>query len=105
MFKRKLYFFNHLIDPVGFPVRDLPENMALARQYLSGHLQAPIEIDLAFLQKVLATINSYYGFFIVGNTFRLRKTLYEKHFHHLKKYIVPKTPDHKVLKILPKYRK
>ena len=41
------------------------------------------------LKQLLAVINSYYGLFKHGNCYRLRKNLYQKHFHNLKKYLKP----------------
>lgn len=38
------------------------------------------------------SINSYFGFFSHGDTFKLRTHLYDTHFNLLKKYLVPKNP-------------
>lgn len=98
-FKRKLYFFNHLIDPKKFPITDPPSTLKLSKYYFKKELVPPITLDLALLQKILAVINSYYGIFSFANTYNLRKTLYEKHFHRLKKYFLPKDNDYKTIKI------
>ncbi len=41
------------------------------------------------LDKILATINSYYGHFKHANCYNLRKNLYEGHFASLKEYLRP----------------
>ncbi|MDD2934869.1 MAG: reverse transcriptase/maturase family protein [Candidatus Pacebacteria bacterium] len=41
------------------------------------------------LEKILAVINSYYGHFKHANTYNLKKSIYQKHFKKLEKYIVP----------------
>lgn len=99
-FKRKLYFFNHLVDPENFPVADPPAALKISKYYFKKELIPPITLDLALLQKMLAVINSYYGIFSFANTYNLRKTLYEKHFHRLKKYFLPKR-DYMIIKINP----
>lgn len=99
-FKRKLYFLNHLIDPKNFPIADPPSTLKLSKYYFQEELVPPVTLDSALLQKMLAVINSYYGIFYFANTYNLRKTLYEKHFHHLKKYFLPKK-DYKTIKINP----
>jgi hypothetical protein len=88
-FKRKLYFFNHLIDPKKFPIIDPPSALEISKRYFKKELILPVVPDFALLQKMLAVINSYYGVFCFANTYRLRKTIYEKHFHDLKKYFLP----------------
>lgn len=105
IFKRKLYFFNHLIDPTRFPIKDIPENTTLWKKYLAWNISAPIEISLSILQKMLAVINSYYWHINFWNSFYLRKNIYQKHFHHLKKYFVPKNPTFQAIKIREKYKK
>ncbi len=54
------------------------------------------EISNEELDKILATINSYYGHFRHANTYRLRKSLYIKFFGILKKYLVPVNKFRKV---------
>ena len=41
------------------------------------------------LDKMLATINSYYGHFKHANSYHLRRSLYEDHFGLLKRYLKP----------------
>ncbi len=100
-FKRKIYFFNHLLDPKNFPIADPPSDFKLLKHYLKRKLAPPVAPDLPLLQKMLAIINSYYGVFFFANTYNLRKTLYENHFHSLKKYFQPDKDDYKKIKIRP----
>jgi len=99
-FKRKVYFFNHLIDPNNFPIADPPATIKLAKLYFKKDLIPPLAPDLAILQKMLSTINSYYGIISFANSYNLRKSFYQKHFHGLKKYFLPKK-DYKSIKIKP----
>lgn len=98
-FKRRLYFFNHLIDPIHFPISDSPQTLTIAKRYRTGEVVPPVEITFPLLSKMLATINSYYGIFLFANTYHLRKSLYEKHFHLLKRYFEPKDVLFRVIKI------
>jgi hypothetical protein len=41
------------------------------------------------IETMLATVNSYFGHFRHGNTYKLRKNIYKKHFRKLKKYLKP----------------
>ena len=53
------------------------------------HFGGKKEIQREKLEKILAAVNSYYGLFCHGNTFRLRKHLFEKHFGGFKDYFEP----------------
>lgn len=99
-FKRKLYFFNHLLDPEAFPRSDPPATLKLSKSYIRKDLIPPVAPDLAILQKFLAVINSYYGIISFADSYKLRKNLYDKHFHLLKAYFQSKN-DYKSVKINP----
>jgi retron-type reverse transcriptase len=98
-FKRRLYFFNHLIDPTHFPIIDPPQTLSIAKRYRTKEIVPPSEMTLQMLNKILATINSYYGIFRFANSYKLRKSLYQKHFHLLKTYFEPKDVLFQVIKI------
>lgn len=109
-FKKRVYFFNHLIDPKRFPIIDPPTNLKLSRLYFKKDLIPPVIPDLALLQKILSIINSYYGIFNFANSYNLRKNLYEKRFCNLKKYFVSSEDrdyqkNYKVIKINPAFLK
>jgi len=88
-FKRRLYFFNHLLDPLQFPINDPPLTLRMAKRYRTGELAPPIDVTPFILEQFLATINSYYGIFRFANSFNLRRSLYKNHFHGLKELFVP----------------
>jgi len=103
-FKRRLYFFNHLIDPVHFPVIDPPQTLTLAKKYRTQEIIPPIKTTLQILNKMLATINSYYGIFRFANSYNLRKSLYAKYFHLLKVYFEPADTSFRSIKIRHYYQ-
>ena len=98
-FKRRLYFFNHLINPMLFPIIDPPQTLSITKKYRAGETISSIGITLHILNKILATINSYYGIFRFANSYKLRKSLYEKHFHLLKEYFEPKDTLFQVIEL------
>jgi hypothetical protein len=98
-FKRRLYFFNHLLDPKRFPIADPPQTLTLGKQYRNQELSSPIEVSPILLAKMLAVINSYYGILRFANTYTLRKSLYENHFHGLKGFFEPKDKWFESIKI------
>jgi len=98
-FKRRLYFFNHLINPARFPIIDPPQTLSIAKKYRAKEIVPPIGMTLQILNKILATINSYYGIFRFANSYKLRKSLYEKHFYLLKRYFEPKDALFRVIKL------
>ncbi|MBU1091991.1 hypothetical protein KKA27_03985 [Patescibacteria group bacterium] len=102
--KRRLYFFNHLIDPVCFPISDPPQTLTIAKKYRTGEIVPPIKINFNILNKMLATINSYYGIFRFANSYKLRKLLYKKHFRSLKKYFKPQNSSFQVIRIRKFYK-
>jgi retron-type reverse transcriptase len=63
-FKRKIFYFNRI---------------------LQNRYSPPIEL----IEKMLATVNSYYGHFKHADTFKLRKHLWENYFKELHNYIKP----------------
>ncbi len=103
--KRSLYFFNHLINPIKFPISDPPHNTKLSKQYREKYLVPPIKINPAILQNMLSIINSYYGIFRFADSFKLRKNIYLKHFYILKKIFIPKNQKWLSFKIKPKFKK
>lgn len=98
-FKRRLYFFNHLLNPIDFPIRNPPEILKLSQKLRNKELIPPVVPTLPLLQQMLATINAYYGIFKFAQSFRLRQNLYQKHFHELKKYFEPKNQTWESLRI------
>jgi RNA-directed DNA polymerase len=89
-FKKRLYFFNHLLNPKDYPISNAPQMMSLAKKYREENWIPPVKPDLFILSSMRATINSYYGIFCFADSYRLRKNLYEKNFGTLKNYFQPK---------------
>ena len=97
-FKKKLYFFNHLIDPVKYPVRDLPPENRLAKMYRKGLLNTPVPLKPTLLNTMLATINTYYGLLARAETKQLRLSIYENNLGRLKDFFEFKNKEKTVLK-------
>lgn len=79
-FKHKLFEYNQMI-----------ENHCNKTE--CGQLSLPFiekEPPLPLIEKMLATTNSYFGYFKHANTFNLRKNLWENHFKKLQNYLEPK---------------
>lgn len=81
--KRKLFQYNKMLA-----------NYSLKTEH--DQLLLPLFIKdppLELIEKMLATVNSYFGHFKHAHTFKLRTHLWEKHFQKLKNYIEPKESD------------
>jgi len=87
--RRRLYFYNHLIDPKNFPHLNPPPNNRYGRDVRSGAIRAPMLPTVGLLQNMMQVINSYYGAMGHANSYRLRRSLYLNQFHGLQKYFVP----------------
>ncbi len=99
-FKKRLYFFNHLLDPVGFPHFNPPPNNPWARQIRSGLLTPPITPSLALVQHMHQVVNSYWGNLCHGDTYLLRRKIYLTHFKKLLDYFYTSN-DYKKLLLRP----
>ena len=97
--KRRLYFFNHLLDPLKYPISNAPQMMNLAKKYHNEKWIPPIKPTYNLMTEFLAVINSYYGILSFADTFQLRMHLYEKHFGKLKLFFEPKDIFYKAMTI------
>jgi RNA-directed DNA polymerase len=98
--RRRLAWFKWLIFPET--ERCVPQPpMGTWKRWLADHqaLKAPGIPSPALLQRMLATINSYYGMFGHSNTYRLRKHVYEKELGSLKTFFLPDGPAYHHLTI------
>lgn len=89
-FKRKLFLFNQTLE--NYSERTIEQ----------GQLSLPLfenNPSLETIEKMLATINSYFGHFKHANTFKLRKHLWEDHFQKLRNYFEPKNSCFSFLQI------
>ncbi len=87
--KRRLYFFNHLLDPGGFPHLSPPPQSRYGSYVRRGLISPPITPSLDLLQHMLQVINSYLGVMAHAQSYRIRRQLYLDHFHHLQNFFIP----------------
>lgn len=88
--RRRLAWFKWLV----FPHTERPAPMPPAgswQRWLTRHraLFQPGLPTPALLQRMLSTLNSYYGVFAHADTWRLRKHIYEKELGPLKTFFIP----------------
>lgn len=99
-FKRRIAWFNALVFGG-------PDSIANAmdtggwQAWLQRHdaLVAPGVPSAALLQRMLSTINSYYGVFGHSDTWRLRKHIYEIELGRLRAFFLPDGPRYRHLRI------
>jgi hypothetical protein len=98
--RRRVRYFWHLLHPSEHPMADVPQRGAWAR-WLALHPvhTATGEATTVFLQRVLATLNSYYGLFQHAHTYNLRKHIYHHELGPLQRYFLPADADYSHLKI------
>jgi hypothetical protein len=88
-FKRRLYVFNHLLNPRDFPHFDPPPQSSWGRDVRAGLVVPPVVPTPGLLQHMKQVINSYFGSMCHANSYRLRRTIYLRDFHRLKDYFIP----------------
>ncbi len=88
--KKRLYFFNHLLDPECFPHSCGPSASKLTKFLKQGFLCPPVKPKIDLLLSMQQVINSYYGIFAHADSQNLRVTLFQKHFHKLRDYFYPR---------------
>lgn len=64
---------------------------------------APGEPSSALLQRILATINSYYGVFSHSDTWRLRRHIDHSELGPLRRVFIPEGPGYRYLRIRRAY--
>jgi hypothetical protein len=71
------------------------------QRWLTNHTAcfAPGVPTPALLQRMLATLNSYYGMYGHANTWRLRKHIYEVELGSLRQFFIPEGPGYRHLRI------
>lgn len=106
--RRRIYFFNHLLDPIKFPYSKPPLQTFWESQYNAGLLKPPIKPTAGLLHLFGQSINSYFGLMSHAQTFDLRREIYLKDFHLLQYYFLPDNHFKKVklrpLKLLKRER-
>nr|WP_162050461.1 RNA-directed DNA polymerase [Fluviibacter phosphoraccumulans] len=98
--RRRLAWFKWLVSPHKESPTPKPPTGRWQR-WLSEHqvLNAPEQPTMAFLTRMLSTINSYYGIFGHANTWRLRKHIFQNELGPLRTYFIPEGPDYRHLQI------
>lgn len=88
--RRRLTWFKWLVSPHTEPVVPQPP-MGTWQRWLDNHTAflAPGIPSSALLQRMLSTLNSYYGLFSHANTYRLRVHIYQKELGPLKRFFLP----------------
>jgi len=91
---RGIDFLGYFIKPTFLTVRQsvvkrLKEKLFRFDQELKIIDSANQKVKKERLDKMLATINSYYGHFKHANSYHLRRSLYEDHFGLLKRHLRP----------------
>lgn len=87
--KARLDFFKHLFWPNRFALFQRPMRGVWQSLAMNGELTPPLAPDWLLLKRMEATINSYYGIMGHAQSYKLRKSLYHKHFGPLREFFVP----------------
>jgi hypothetical protein len=74
-------------------VRAFKRKLFLINQDLQNLNQKREVLTKKEVEKILATVNSYFGFFRHADTFKLRTKLWDKHFGLIKDYLEPKKAE------------
>jgi len=87
-------FLGYFIKPTSLTVRRSVVKRLKAKLYRFNQSLKTLdfanqETKKAMLDKMLASINSYYGHFCHADSYHLRRSLYEEHFGLLKRYLKP----------------
>lgn len=87
--KARLDFFKHLFWPERFPLCQKPVRGVWQRLVESGDCTPPLAPTWPLLKRMEGTINCYYGIMGHAQSYKLRKTLYHKHFGPLRSFFFP----------------
>jgi RNA-directed DNA polymerase len=98
--RRRLHWFRALVFPHNTH-HPLQQPSGSWQRWLDNHqaLHAHGHPTPALLQRMLATLNSYYGVYGHANTWRLRKHIYEHELGPLKTFFLPDGPEYRHLRI------
>jgi len=102
-FKRKLYFFNRLLNSEKYIYYSCIGSSKLEKMYRKRKLKIPVQPSPELLKNILCCINSYYGISRFANTYKLRRDIYLNHFKGLQKYFYA-TNHFEKIGLLSKYK-
>jgi len=93
--RRRVHFFQHLVAAAGMAHGPVPQSGSWQRWLRDNPaFRASGEPTPALLQRMLSTLNSYYGVFIHAHTYALRKHLYHRELGPLARYFLPADKDY-----------
>ncbi len=98
--RRRIAWFKYLLFPAT--ERAVPQPPAGTWQRWLGNHAVTLPNGApspAVLQRMLSTLNSYYGVFAHAETYRLRKHIYHHELGPLKRYFLPSGPDYSHLRV------
>ncbi len=95
----RIYFFNYLFDPVGYPHGSKPQRGTWAQWLALHQLTPPLKPEPIILMRILATLNSYYGQLIHADTYHLRRKIYHDMLDPIKRYFLPVDASYGSLRI------
>jgi len=98
--RRRIAWFCHLLAPKEHPWAQPPMSGEW-RKWLVLHDACSTDgsASAALLQRMLSTLNSYYGLLRHANTYTLRKHIYHKELGILRSYFLPADKDYSHLKV------
>jgi len=98
--RRRLAWFSQLVSGSNSGAVPQPP-MGTWAHWLANHeaFSAPGIPSYALLERMLSTLNSYYGMFRHADTYHLRKHIYHKELGPLTRFFLPDGPAHHSLKI------
>lgn len=101
-FKRQLFQYNQILKKY---LQETEGGQTQLSLFVNDPPLAEISNRVELIEKMLATVNSYFGYFKHADTFKLRTHLWESHFQELKNYLKPKDTDLTSLRIKPEFLK
>lgn len=97
--KARLDFFKHLFWPERFPLCQKPVRGIWQRLVENGGLMRPLSPSWPLLKRMEATINCYYGIMGHAQSYKLRKTIYHKHFGPLHFLFHPASAGYSAMRV------
>jgi hypothetical protein len=95
--KDRLDFFKNLFWPESFPLCRKPVRGTWQSLLKTGDITPPLAPDWITLKRMEATINSYYGLMVHAQSYKLRKSIYHKHFGPLRALFIPADSGYKAI--------
>ncbi len=99
--RKRIYFFNHLLNPVQYPHRQILQHGAWWQWLALHQLTPPLRPHPVLLKRMLATLNSYYGQLSHANTYHLRRNIFHHMLGPIKRYFMPGDAVYTKLRIKP----